>query len=268
MRVVIATLLALSVLACEEEPKLTYGIDAKEHTERGYFPIDNVAVHALGKPTFGGPMSCDSCHGGRNSFKEFKCFECHNFDARSPIVVHQGIAGFVLDNQHCLSCHADGTKGSEQGVATHSERSFPIRATDSHGSPAYLARVKADQDACTACHASVADRTLLRCAECHAEDARPLADAHAALSRSFENDTVACKRCHGETPVNPAVRPLTEHRANFFDPNHHESKCTECHAQAAEPPKQWTTNFAVATCQTCHTNPACSPGNPRACLPL
>lgn len=260
------SIVLLASVGCPAPATLNLGISAQEHTQ-AYFPITDDAVHALGAATVSGPMSCGSCHGGTTSFTVVKCIECHQNDVQPPTAVHSGIAGFLPLNSACLSCHADGTRGSEQGVGDHSLNQFPIDRDDVHGGAAYDARIPAGSSSCTACHASVADRSSVLCAECHANDATPLVDTHAAVLRSFESDSVTCKECHAETPLAPDMRP-DDHGG--YDMFHKNARCSNCHEARRGPPKEWAIDFATATCTGCHTHPAtCAPSNIQPCrLPL
>jgi hypothetical protein len=260
--VVVATVLALPG-GCPAPATLNLGITAEEHT-RAYFPITGDVPHALGAATVTGPLSCGSCHGGTSSFTVAKCIECHQNDDSPPTQVHAGIAGFLPLNTACLACHPDGTRGAEQGVADHSLNQFPIDPDDHHGGAAYDARVGPGQTSCTACHASVTDRSLVLCAECHANDPTPLVETHAAVTRSYEGANTSCKECHAETPLAPEMSP-DEHGG--FDVDHHDALCTNCHQERRALPKEWAVDFAVSNCNGCHTHPSeCSPANIPPCL--
>ena len=255
---------ALAPSGCPAPATLNLGITDEEHT-RAYFPITGDTPHALGAPTVTGPMSCGSCHGGTASFSVAKCIECHQNDAQPPTAVHAGIAGFLAANSACLSCHPDGTRGAEQGVGDHSIKQFPIDPDDVHGGSAYAARIPAGASSCTACHASVTDRSVVLCAECHAADTTPLATTHEAILRAFEPASVACKECHADVPLPPGMRP-GDHVAFYVD--HYGAVCSSCHQAARAAPKEWAVDFDVASCTGCHNHPpACSPANTGVCSP-
>ncbi len=264
---------AVAPVGCPAPATLNLGITNEEHT-RAYFPItgtidgtDVDVPHKLGRPTHTGPMSCGSCHGGTASFSVARCIECHQNDPDPVTLVHSGIAGFLLVNSACLQCHADGLRGSEQGTADHSLNQFPIDPDDAHGGDAYRARVAPGESTCTACHASVADRGLVLCAECHANDDTPLVDTHAAVARSYEGANTSCKECHAETPLHEEMDPQQH---SGFDINHDEKMpalCTDCHTTRREAPKEWAIDFASFNCNGCHVHPSeCSPANIRPCL--
>jgi hypothetical protein len=261
---VVAIVAVVSLAAACDEPPITLGLSAEEHEP--YFPITAVSKHALGAASPDGqPISCDSCHKGRESFKEALCFSCHQFDAVPLTTVHGGIAGYEPVDASCLECHARGDVGTIEGTGTHSELWFPIDPDDAHGGPAYLARVGAGST-CTACHASVEDRSLPLCVECHLQDATPLVTAHALLASSYAQRDIACKECHAEIPINAAVRPVTKHDDEIFLTDHHEARCADCHAARRPAPQEWGIDFATASCVRCHVE-ACTPDAQAACFP-
>lgn len=242
---------ALTLAGCPAPATLNRGITPDEHT-RAFFPITGEEPHALNANTVTGPMTCDSCHGGTSSFSTYRCIECHQNDPSPPTTVHAGIAGFLPFNESCLECHSDGRRGNQLGVEPHSINQFPIRPTDVHGGAAYEARLNGSTS-CEGCHASVENRSIVLCAECHAEDDPPIATQHAALLASFQADNQNCKACHAETPVNPSMHPLSAH--TFYDPNHHGAVCVNCHEKARPPPQEWAIDFSVGTCTGCHVHP-------------
>lgn len=253
--------LPLALAGCEGDPPLTLGMTAAEHEV--YFPIGPEATHALDKAAFGGPIDCESCHAGKESFREFLCVSCHQNDEKPLGTVHGAVAGYLPQDVACFTCHPQGLRDAPDGLATHSEQSFPINPDDAHGGDLYAARVAADQTECTACHASDTDRAVVFCAECHAADLPPLATTHQALSRSFVNESTACKECHAETPLNPMMSPLSAHDA-VFDSGHHSAKCKDCHQTFRGPPKVWAIDFAAVTCTRCH-DAACTVENQASC---
>lgn len=250
----------VAVVGCDGAPSLSLGITTAEHD--GYFPISGTAPHALGVVARTGlPISCEGCHGGTDSFRVALCIGCHQLDAVPLPVAHGGVAGFELVDTSCLACHETGLRGSEVGVGDHSARRFPIDADDVHGGPAYLARI-GTESSCNACHPA-ANRFTPLCAECHAADTTPLAITHQGVIRTFVNDSVKCKECHADTPINPAVRPVSNHDL-LFPVNHHAAKCTDCHSSHRPVPQAWAIDFAVALCTKCHIA-ACTQGNQGAC---
>lgn len=262
MRSTALLVLAVAVAGCAAEPPLSLGITAEEH--QVYFPITAAAPHALGAASPNGqPISCEGCHGGTDSFRIALCISCHQLDAVPLVAVHSGVAGFEAVDASCLSCHPTGDRGSAAGVENHSDLWFPIDPEDSHGGPAYLARVEAGESSCTACHASVEDRSIPLCAGCHAADTIPLATAHLGVIRTFVNDSVKCKACHADTPISAQVRPVSRHD-EIFPVNHHAAKCTDCHRSNRAEPQEWAIEFRIAACTACHIA-ACTPQNPGAC---
>ena len=265
VRVFAVVLVAFGWTGCEPPPKLQNGVTPEQHTAT-YFPITAGNPHALGAQSVTGPIACESCHSGTDSFATPKCIVCHDRDPTPLDRVHAVVAAFVHSDSACLRCHADGLRGAEIGAAEHSRLWFSIDTNDVHGNAAFTARIAVGQDQCSACHASTSDRSLALCAECHAQDTAPnLVDGHAALAASFKNDSVSCKSCHENTPINPVVHPLTGHNV-FFDPNHHCATCNSCH-QTNSIEKPWSLEFAGESCTLCHPG-GCTPASLGACTSL
>lgn len=262
----LACVAAVGLAGCPQEAPLTLGLNAQQHAE--YFPIDPLAPHALSAASPDGvPINCDSCHAGRETFKEPLCFSCHQLDAVPLSTAHAAVAGYEPIDNACLSCHPDGLRGSVEGTGTHSELWFPIDADDVHGGPEYNARVGGRGDGCAACHASVEDRTQPLCVDCHSRnDPIPLGIAHQALSTSFVQDDVACKECHSEIPINPSVRPVSVHDDSIFLTTHHGATCGNCHFTYKAEPQPWAIDFKAASCVQCHVD-ACTPESQAACFP-
>jgi hypothetical protein len=227
-------------------------ISAEEHA--AHFPITEGEIHALGVQAFNGPLECASCHKNFRNFANFECVSCHQEDAESVLNVHREIAGFGIADFRCLECHPDGYKGEELGGEYHDINDFPINELTPHGDAAYVARIPAGETNCTACHASVNDRSDTLCAECHAADAVPLVDAHSLIPLSYAADNPSCKACHGTTPIPPEMNPADAHNAFFVVvPDHHTARtCSACHQANQVDPKPWTIDWAQNTCLDCH----------------
>lgn len=274
------------VTGCEPvvSPPVTLGVTVVEHA--AYFPIDPEAPHGLELPAQdGSAISCNSCHGGNDSFKNAKCLECHLNDATPLGVVHGSVGGYLPNDVNCFACHPDGLKGANFGNGDHSEIWFPIDADSLHGNAAYLARIDpaSGQDECSSCHADQLDRSIVRCAECHAGDATPLEVTHfegifagnqGAVNRSTAPEALSltesdsCKQCHGaDVPIsNPIMQPITAHiePAVSIDANHRNAKCTECHTARIAGEKSFALDFGVASCTCCHAS-TCTPTDQVPC---
>jgi hypothetical protein len=239
--------------SCDVAPglELTRGYDASEH-ERA-FPVGEGAVHALGKNTDYGVITCDSCHTDTPSFAQATCLNCHRQD-RSPSLAqaHKVVAGFVADDARCLSCHPTGERGAAYGFEEHSRDQFPIGPDSAHGGAAYQAVVPGGAQACESCHASVEDRTILLCAECHARDEKPPEAVHNSFVASFEAES--CIACHAETPA----YTLAQHFEDIALPHSGVSTCRTCHENNRGEPRPWAIDFAApmpfagVNCVQCH----------------
>jgi hypothetical protein len=231
---------------------LTRGVSLDEH--EAFFPIGDGAVHATGKDSVLGPISCDSCHAGTASFAQATCLNCHSQDTSPPVVrAHAGVAGFAAEDSRCLSCHPTGARGGSYGEAEHSRDQFPIGVESAHGNAAYQARVPAGATSCEACHASVDDRTVLLCAQCHAADDRPPEVIHQSFASSYEAEE--CIACHAETPA----YTLLQHTEHVALPHSGVGACRTCHTAQRPEPKPWAIDFkapmpfAGESCARCHS---------------
>jgi predicted CXXCH cytochrome family protein len=266
----IAALTSAAVSACDgDKPDLQLGVSVAEHT-KAYFPIADGEIHAVGLTADNdnnAPISCDACHAGTNTFAQTVCIKCHQNDATKLEVVHRPVAGFQLVDDVCLTCHADGKRGSQIGVDAHSELFFKISATDPHGdaNPPYAVRTSGQRDRCATCHADPDNRSLNKCVECHALDTGPsISEGHAAdfIAPLFSNDNASCKACHADTPLPPQMN-ITAH-ASIFAMDHHAADgapafgidCVHCHDQHKSDPQAWAIDFDKASCVGCHIHDA------------
>lgn len=277
----LACLALVAADACAPyEPPLTRGLTAKEHEE--YFPIDTDDPHALEAASpDGAAISCTSCHDGTASFETAVCLRCHELDATPLVTAHFDVAGYEAVDASCLRCHPRGDTSDVpgldiRGVDVHNELWFPIGPDSAHGGEAYAARIAPGESSCSSCHVSAEDRSQMLCLECHLRDEVPIAEAHGPdsplgerrlLRTSFDlaNDSKGCQECHAETPIHPAVRPVTNHAAAAgIETDHHRATCKECHQSRLPPPKEWAIDFRATSCIPCHV-PTCSVANPRDC---
>ena len=79
-------------------------------THDSFFPIAAGSKHALGSDS--PAITCNSCHGGSNSFTQFDCLSCHQHSDQAALALgHRGMPEFIYDSASCYSCHARGTAG-------------------------------------------------------------------------------------------------------------------------------------------------------------
>ena len=182
------------------------------------FPIATGSAHA--------GVTCTQCHQSgspRNDINALKCQTCHTTTVNvspNPTVaqIHNGIDGFMNTSPACFNCHPNS---EPVGPVDHTAQ-FPITAGSKHASAAYLAKVGAAENTCTACHASRTAREQNRCVECHTSVSPTPATSHNRV-RDYANVNADCKACHAESDV----PNLGSH--NDFPFNHHSASCRECH---------------------------------------
>jgi hypothetical protein len=266
MRAISIAMFLVVAVACESEPPLKLGITPQQHTP--FFPITGKVPHALGVVSQNGtPIDCDACHAAAADFAVPLCQQCHAQDAVSLDRAHTGITGYVAQDDACYACHKDGTRGPELDVDTHSLTIFPILASDIHGNSAFRARAKISDktESCLSCHTSNDDRSTTSCLACHRADPEPLLAGHASLPLAFVPDDDHCKACHADIPIPSVVHPLANHA--FFDPNHHQAVCNNCHTANRIDPQPWAIDFSKNDCTGCHTHGSnCTPSNQGVCV--
>jgi hypothetical protein len=241
--------IALWGTACPaEEPPLSEGMNAERHEV--YFPIGPDATHVLGE----GYVTCQYCHGGGETYKEFFCTRCHTSVAEG----HSQVTGFVNENAACLGCHPDGTAGAEG--FTH--QVFPVfdGAAHSPENDSYMQATATQPDGhkthCTSCHVDSENAPAeTRCADCHAGSATD--DAHAGSPVQVAYNAVNdCKKCHWTTPVPDALFVANHNAATCI--NHYDvDSCFDCHEQAYQAGDMaWAFDFDMPaspmTCAVCH----------------
>ncbi len=275
---------AMAVVACTPEPgeppPMTkgFGDDFATTEHEDYFPIGPTAKHALS-----GTITCNACHDGFDSFQGFTCLGCHarNTSAEDALKdIHADYdAAFRLDDNYCYRCHPTGQRfasgGGDEGEgegdawnispAEHGQY-FPIdpATSDTHSGLR-----------CGQCHAdNGGDPTLTSCKNCHgsADHSDPglvqIYDAH--------NTEAGCLECHAATPINPAIRPFSNHNAvsgpsGGFGTVHFNAitpatGCKHCHSTMQAEPKSWAIDFESHDCTTCHNHdPGCEPTSQDPC---
>lgn len=280
---------ALAAVACTPEPgpapPMTKGFpdDFATVGHEPFFPIGPGAKHALS-----GTITCDGCHGGKETFKEFTCLGCHarNATARDDLESKHGGMGaaFQLEDSFCYHCHPRGERSGGSGGEGEGEGDiwgisraehapfFPVdsAAGDIHGGAG-----------CGACHGDYGgDPMVTNCRGCHAAPTEAdLFAAHTIFDPIYtaNNTETGCLECHAGTPINPAVRPFSNHNAvsgpsGGFGTNHFAPEnCKVCHNTYQTEPKEWAIDFSTANCTAdCHGvndphDAACTPGDQTGC---
>ncbi len=258
-----------ALLACSKKtdsssaPWLTMP-DLNVHSAR-FFPVSPGDVHG---PPAGQPLTtCDQCHADRSSgvepyppatsFKTFTCTGCHveirpgvfhdDIAALATLADHVNQVGFdptqpLAYDQACLHCHPSGI-GVDHALV------FPLPHQDSTGTVVA---------ACTDCHVSPTDRTVLGCAACHPHDQAATATAHAAVPEFDATGTTAasalCVRCHGDStvPVQVAAHASFPIGAGTRHSGSTGGACLTCHPASRAAPKTFAADFSQPSCTGCH----------------
>lgn len=200
--------------------------------------------------------NCSECHPNAANYAIFTCTNCHEQGPTDEN--HNGVGGYVYDDQSCLECHPTG---SGEGAFNHNNSNFPLTG----------AHLTTD---CILCHANGYAGTPTVCFACHEEQFN--------LSINPNHNGIGiptdCETCHSTNPGwEPASFPI---HSNYYplegahatissdcfichegDYNNTPNECFGCHAddynQTTDP------NHAAAqfptTCETCHTTVAWTP---------
>jgi len=98
-------------------------------THDSFFPIAAGSKHALGS---GSPaITCNSCHGGSDSFQQFDCLSCHQHSDQTALALgHRGVSQYAYASASCYSCHARGSAGGAvpSGVISDPARDLKVNA--------------------------------------------------------------------------------------------------------------------------------------------
>src|SRR5215471_9754021 len=189
-----------------------------------YFPIGSGSLH----PT----ETCDDCHSGGATYKDFTCQSCHAHQPDVAATRHMFITDFKQDSNACYKCHPNGRE-SAITITDHSAKYFPIDV----GPHAALD--------CSDCHTWTTTSRPFTCQGCHAHDQDPTATTHASIT-GYRYDSNACLGCHpngGEAPL-----ATSDHSAAFFpilSGSHNAMPCANCHTDP--------TTSKSFVCTTCHT---------------
>lgn len=176
--------------------------------------------------------SCNICHEGFATFREFTCVSCHEHSEQLLAPVHSEVAGYQWRSDSCYACHATDTNAA---AAAHNAI-FPIGDGESHGGML-----------CTDCHSEGVGE-LSDCATCHTSIHVGTAGAHGAV-RDYSSASSMCKRCHAESTVLPKSQHLPFRIASG---DHRRSACLACHPEIVAE-KTWAADFQRAWCLDCHS---------------
>ena len=98
-------------------------------THDSFFPIGAGSKHALGSDS--PAITCNSCHGGSDSFGQFDCLSCHQHSDQAALALgHRAVSQYAYASASCYSCHARGTAGGAvpSGVISDPARDLTVNA--------------------------------------------------------------------------------------------------------------------------------------------
>lgn len=198
---------------------------------------------------------CNDCHINPANYSIFSCIVCHLQGEMNN--KHQGIGGYIFEDNACLACHPDGSSNGFD----HNTSNFPLTG----------AHITTD---CQECHSNGYAGTPTNCSDCHNNDYLQTTNPnHNSLGLSNE-----CAVCHTTNPDwNPAQFPNHNdfyvlegahavianncfecHEGNY---NSTPNTCFGCHADdynQTTNPLHSSAQFPT-TCETCHTQNAWEP---------
>ncbi len=188
-----------------------------------FFPIGSGSYHVN--------HTCDDCHGGFDSFKQFTCQSCHAHATDVAAGRHTFITDFQNDSAGCYRCHPNGRETAISN-ADHSAKYFAI----SKGPHSNLQ--------CSDCHAWTTTSRPFSCVGCH-DHAQDVTDkAHVSIT-GYRYDSYGCYGCHpngAETAI-----ATSDHSTRFFPiltGSHTQLACSSCHTDPS--------TSKTFVCTTCH----------------
>ena len=234
-------------------------IDTKAH--EAFFPIAAGSKHALGSDS--PAITCNSCHGGSNSFKQFDCLSCHQHQDQATLTAgHRGVSQFAYDSASCYSCHRNGAAGGAlpAGAISDPAKSLTVNAEI----PSYVdtsisaLSLQTETLPMPMYHASpnVVAAALTSCGNCHVNAGMGAffpGDLHLSLASLNLAQPSACGDCHatstptgfvGPTATNPARTPASsemKHDAVLWSNG-----------------RPTTTSAVPKDCAVCHVTPTLS----------
>jgi cytochrome c551/c552 len=197
-------------------------LDATTHDS--FFPIAAGTKHALGSDS--PAITCNSCHGGSDSFQQFDCLSCHQHSDQTALALgHRGVSQYAYASASCYSCHARGRSGGAvpSGLISDPARDLTINAQIPSYLDTSIARLspQAETLPMPMDHASTrVDATAFAsCGNCHLNGgAFYPGDLHSSLANLNLAQPSACTDCHasskptgfvGPTATNPARSPAS-----------------------------------------------------------
>jgi len=201
-------------------------------TGPGWTPADFRSHDNLYFPIYSGEHNgewntCMECHNVEGNYSIFTCTACHEHNQSEMDEEHNGIGGYVYEDNACLACHPTG---SGEGNFDHNQTNFPL--TGAH-----------NETECSACHTNGYEGIPSVCFECHTQDFNGSTNPnHLNLGLSTN-----CEDCHSTEPDwQPASFDIHN---EYYELNGAHStianECFECHSGDY--------NNTPNTCYLCHT---------------
>lgn len=202
-------------------------------TDPGWTPAEFRTHDNLFFPIYSGEHNdewntCIECHHVEGNYQLFTCTECHDHNQTEMDEEHNGIGGYIYEDNACFECHPTG---SGEGVFDHNQSNFPL--TGAH----------IDVE-CSSCHINGYEGTSNVCFECHTPDFNSSSNPnHLNLGLSTN-----CEDCHS---TEPDWQPASFNIHNEFYQlngahNTIANECFECHSGDY--------NNTPNTCYLCHTD--------------
>ena len=260
------------------------------HSENAWKPatFDHLSLFPIYSGSHQGEWeTCSDCHTNPNNYSLFSCVVCHlQGDMNEE---HQGVTGYVFEDNACLACHPDGNSNGFD----HNQSNFPL--TGAHTSvncqECHINGYAGTPTYCNDCH----DNNYLNttnpnhntlglsndCAICHTTNAGwspasfPVHDDFYVLEGAHANLANECLECHTSGNYNSTPNTCFGCHDDDYnqtsDPPHATAQfpttCEDCHSQIAWTPATFNHDsqyFPIYSgehqgewdaCSDCHTNP-------------
>jgi hypothetical protein len=263
-------------------------------TDPGWTPAEFRSHDNLFFPIYSGEHNeewntCLECHNVAGNYQIFTCSECHEHNQTEMDEEHNGIGGYVYEDNACFECHPTG---SGEGVFDHNQSNFPLTGAhiDTECSACHTNGYQGTPTVCFECHTADFNGTInpnhlslgisTTCEECHTTDQgwQPASfDVHNdyyVLNGAHNTIASECFTCHSgdynNTP-NTCYLCHTDDYNQATDPPHASAQfstdCMLCHTESAWEPSTFNHDaqyFPIYsgehrnewnTCADCHTNP-------------